>query len=173
MYGTRNHTLTMRKLLILCLVFALAVPPVMGEMEDKEKQQILLESYEAAYWQAEIDNSMGIRPKKSCGWIAHRTWEIGQEKGIDVDAVWVCKMDRYHSHIIPGVMLSNGTLYCYQPSHSPFDYYSKNYFGKQEIIDTWDFKIVNSATGSSWPINLEYKEGTSKIYVKSINISEN
>jgi hypothetical protein len=140
---------------------------------DDEKKDILFTSYTQAYWEAYLENQMGILPKKSCGWIAYRTWELGTEKGIDVDAVWVCKMDRYHSHIIPVVQLTNGVYYGYQPSYLPFDYYSNNYFGRQEILDTWDFHIVDPKTGSSWPVNISYKDKQGRIYIKAFKVSEN
>lgn len=137
---------------------------------DNEKKEILLSSYCESYFEALWFEGT---PKRSCGWIAHRTWELGTERGIDVDAVWVCKMDRHHSHIIPVVMLTNGVYYGYQPSHYPYDYYSKNYFGIQEIFDTWDFQIVDPSIGSSWPVNISYKDKRGRIYIKSENIGGN
>lgn len=151
-------------------MFSLATP-ILAEYNDTQKQEILLKSYDQAYWEAYLENQMGTLPKKSCGWIAYRTWELGTEQGIDVDAVWVCKMDRYRSHIIPVVQLTNGVYYGFQPSHHPYDYYSKNYFGRQEIFDTWNFQVVDKSTGASWPVNISYKDKQGRIYIKAIEVS--
>lgn len=163
----------MKKLIIVFLFLLLVLPLVTAEdYNDTKKQQILHECYEAAYWQANIDNSLGVLPKKACGWIAYRVWELGTERGIDVDSIWVCQNDRYRSHIISGVVLSNGTFYAYQPNKYPWDYYSKNYFGKQELIDTWNFEVVSKTTGASWPTNMEMKEGLFRIYIKAIDMGD-